>query len=118
MKHSIRITAVALLFVSAASMSVLNVSGQEATPTPSSVSEAEAGGFFSDFRIGDAISLASIVGVGILGFWLFRIQGARMQLLDQSVQSAKDELDDERKRCQEESERERRHTQRLREQHE
>ena len=40
-----------------------------------------------------------------------------MKLMEQSVQSARDELDDVRKRCQEEIDRERRHAERLLEQH-
>ncbi|MEX1254703.1 MAG: tetratricopeptide repeat protein [Dehalococcoidia bacterium] len=58
-----------------------------------------------------------IVGLGVLGFWLYRVQGERMSLLRQETQGARDDLDDQRKDCADEIDRERRHTEQLREQH-
>lgn len=100
-----------------------HASAQEPTPTaqgptptaqPTVLASDSGGGSFWDIT---ATGLISVVGVGILGFWLFTVQRARMNQFEQDAKSARRDLDDQRKRCQEDIDRERRHTEQLREQH-
>ena len=82
-------------------------------PVPPHVHESSS--FFA-FGIGEVIDLVVAGAVVVLGFWLFRIQGARMSLLERAAQDAREHLDDQRQISAQEVDLERRHTGQLREQ--
>ena len=92
-----------------------SILAQEPTPAVNATTTAESSSFF-DFGIGEVIDLVTAGAVIVLGFWLFRIQGARMDLLKRATQDARDQLDDQRHISAQEVELERRHTEQLREQ--
>lgn len=113
--------AVVCVLVVAGMANPVSAQAQEITPTSTPPAQMTDDGFFSDVRFGDILDIIGVgIGVsavGALGIWLFRVQGARMKLMEQQAQSARDSLEEQRKRCADEIDQERRHTERLREQH-
>lgn len=118
MKLAIAVGVVLLLLAAKGTALRSPAIAQEPTPAPQQASRGPDEGFFSDIRLGDVLAGITTVGVAVLGFWLFRVQGARLDLLKQQAQSARDTLDDQRKRSAEEIANQHSHNERLRQQHE
>jgi tetratricopeptide (TPR) repeat protein len=96
---------------------VLAASAQQPTPRASSPPDTTDEGFFDGFGIAEALDAITVIGVAILGFWLFKVQGEKVALLQQQAQAARDELTDQRNRSSDEIDGERRHTTLLIENH-
>lgn len=81
-----------------------DASAQEPTPTPEASAPASDGGFWSDFQIGDLISLitAGVVVTGIAGLalWVVRTKDAQMELLREQTHTAQDEVKREKRHSQ------------------
>ena len=106
MRHFVLATVLVILLAWIAIADV--ATAQEPTPTAAPTAQTTNDGFFSDIRLRDLLAFGSTGLVVILALWIVRVQSTR-------IQSARDELEDQRKRCADEIDGERRHSEQMRE---